>query len=119
MIEEEIQVAGRDTAKQAKSFAPVAQSALKTSIRAQSKGKTSVVGTDVQYAPYVEFGTGRMVNVPSELQEYAMQFKGAGIRQVNTRSQPYLYPAFFINRERLKDRTKKKIEDIFRQNSRR
>ena len=118
MLEDEIKVAGRDTAKAAKSFAPVKHSNLKNSIRARNKDKTSIVGTDVQYAPFVEFGTGNKVNVPSELSEYAMQFKGAGIRDVNIRSQPYLFPAFFINRKRLSDRTDKRMANIFRKNSR-
>ena len=118
MLEDEIKVTGRDTAKAAKSFVPVNHNRLKPSIRARNKDKTSIVGTDVQYAPYVEFGTGNKVNVPSELSEYAMQFKGAGIRDVNTRSQPYLFPAFFINRKRLNDRTDKRMANIFRKNSR-
>src|SRR5688572_5665052 len=35
------------------------------------------------YSPYVEFGTGAYVDVPAGLEEYAMQFKGKGIREVN------------------------------------
>lgn len=48
----------------------------------------------MEYAPFVEFGTGSRVSVPSELTGYAMQFKGAGIRQVNVPAQPFLYPAW-------------------------
>src|SRR4051812_24168348 len=32
------------------------------------------------YAAYVEFGTGGMVNVPQGLEQYAMTFKGKGIK---------------------------------------
>ena len=34
--------------------------------------------SNVYYAPFVEFGTGAKVNVPAELNEYALQFKGKG-----------------------------------------
>jgi len=119
MLVREIAVAGRDTARAAKSFVPVQHSNLKNSITTNIKGMTAIVGTRVQYAPYVEFGTGFLVNVPSELKDYAMQFKGKGLRQVNTGSRPYLYPAFFINREKLVKRLDKKTEEIFRKNSKR
>lgn len=51
-----------------------------------------------KYAAYMEFGTGGLVEVPAELQDVAIKFKGKGIRQVNLRPQPYLYPAFVKGR---------------------
>ena len=48
----------------------------------------------VKYAPYVEFGTGGLVNVPKDWGTYPMRFKGRGIKQVNIRPQPYLLPAW-------------------------
>lgn len=52
------------------------------------------VGSNVEYAPYVEFGTGAMVDVPEGLESYALQFKGKGIKQVNLPARPHLYPAY-------------------------
>ena len=49
------------------------------------------VGTNVRYAPYVEFGTGTLVNVPAGLESYAIQFKGKGVRQVNLPARPFLF----------------------------
>lgn len=46
------------------------------------------------YAPYMEFGTGGLVDVPEALQDIAIQFKGAGVKQINIRPRPYLYPSF-------------------------
>lgn len=46
------------------------------------------------YAAYVEFGTGTLVDVPAGLEEYAMQYKGKGIKQVNLPARPFLFPAF-------------------------
>jgi len=122
MLEAEIAAAARRTAQNAKSFVPgfvpVAQSGLKTSIRTMIKGKTGEIIVGAGYGAYVEFGTGSRVNVPGELKEYAMQFKGAGIRDVNTRAQPYLYPAFFTQRDRLNKIVDDQMEKIFKRHSR-
>ena len=45
------------------------------------------------YAAFVEFGTGRKVKVPKGLENYAMQFKGKGVREVNLPARPFLFPA--------------------------
>ena len=119
MVKDEIAVATRNTSRAAKSFAPVKHSRLKNSIRAKTKGLTGEIVASANYAPYVEFGTGMLVNVPGELTEYAMQFKGKGIRQVNTPPQPYLYPAFFINRKKLSKEVDRKMREIFSKHSRR
>jgi HK97 gp10 family phage protein len=50
-------------------------------------------GNRQNYAPYVEFGTGRLVSVPNELKELAIQFKGRGIKEVNLPARPFLWPA--------------------------
>jgi HK97 gp10 family phage protein len=47
------------------------------------------------YAPYVEFGTGGLVDVPAGLEDYAMQFKGKGIKKINMRARPYFFPSYF------------------------
>jgi HK97 gp10 family phage protein len=52
------------------------------------------VGSALKYAPYVEFGTGGLVNVPAGYETFAIQFKGKGIRKINLRARPYLIPAF-------------------------
>ena len=52
------------------------------------------VGSRLKYAPYVEFGTGGLVNVPAGYELFAMQFKGKGVRKINLRARPYLIPAF-------------------------
>ena len=52
------------------------------------------VGSALKYAPYVEFGTGGLVNVPIGFESFAIQFKGKGVRKINLRARPYLIPAF-------------------------
>ena len=55
--------------------------------------------TNVEYAAYVEFGTITKVEVPQELTEYAMQFKGKGIKtKGGMKARPYLYPALMAEK---------------------
>jgi len=60
-----------------------------------SKPLNKTIENNVEYAPYIEFGTGGLVSVPKGLEDIALQFKGAGIRKVNMRAQPFFYRAFF------------------------
>lgn len=64
------------------------------------------------YAPYVEFGTGRLVDVPEGLETYAAQFKGKGVRQVNIPARPYFFPAYVKYRQRIIDGIKKELDEI-------
>ncbi len=102
-----------DTAKgieeNAKAKAPVDLGKLKQSIKAiQLSDKTWKIEANATnlapYAAYIEFGTGGRVSVPAELKDVAIQFIGKGIKEVNMRPQPYLYPAFLQGkREYLED----------------
>lgn len=65
------------------------------------------VGTSKDYAPYVEFGTGKMVVVPAGLESYAMQFKGQGIKEVNLPARPFLFPAYEIEAPKFIERLNK------------
>ena len=115
-ITEAVLVATRQTSYGAKQNAPVDTSRLKNSIRPFNKGMTGEIVVGASYGPYQEYGTGTKVRVPSELSAYAMQFKGAGVRQVNLRPQPYLYPAFFLNRDRFMKDMDRRIDKIGNKN---
>lgn len=67
-------------------------------------------GVIAPYAAYVEFGTGGLVNVPNELKEQAWLFKGKGIKEVNLRARPYLYPALLRGRKEYVEKLKKVLE---------
>jgi HK97 gp10 family phage protein len=67
-------------------------------------------GVLAPYAPFVEFGTGGLVQVPDELKEIAIKFKGKGIRQVNLPARPYLYPALLRGRAQYLEKLKKILE---------
>ena len=53
----------------------------------------SVVYANADYAAYLEFGTGGLVDVPSGWEEVAIQFIGQGIKEVNLVARPHLIPA--------------------------
>jgi hypothetical protein len=82
---------------------------LRSSIFMQTMedGMSGVVWTDVPYAPYVEFGTGKMVEVPEGLEDFAWQFKGRGVREVNLKARPFLFPAWEISRMKFIENVKK------------
>lgn len=61
---------------------------------------------------YVEFGTGSEVDVPEGLEDYAMQFKGDGVRQVNLPAQPYLFPAWESYRPKYIEEIKEILSSI-------
>ena len=111
-VEQAVAVATRNTSAAAKSFVTVDKAGLKQSIRAVTKGKTGEVKVGASYGPYVEYGTGTKVIVPNELKEYAMQFKGKGIRQVNLSARPFLYPAYFIHRVKFIDDCKRRLNKL-------
>lgn len=79
---------------EATAMAPVDLGILKSSINGEVDGMNGIIGTPVKYAPFMEFGTGGLVDVPAGLEDYAMKFKGAGIKQVNLFPRPFLIPAF-------------------------
>ena len=93
----------------AKNRAPVDTGALRSSIRATrlSNGSamikaglsnvTNSKGHLINYAPFVEFGTGKKPNLAykildnSALTIYAGTFKGSGIRKSKKAAKPYLF----------------------------
>lgn len=96
----------------AKQLAPKRDGRLFNSIRDKELKRLKwVIFTNVKYAPYMEFGTGRKVDVPPELASLSIKFKGRGIKQVNIRPQPFLYPSFAKVRPRyIKDLDKALIK---------
>lgn len=100
-IQDEIQDWAKRTTEAAKRDVPKDTRALENSIRyVLGKDKLTWIVkaggiNGVNYAPYVEFGTGALVdkNFLQEfgLVQYAQQFKGKGIREVNLPARSYLY----------------------------
>ena len=93
-LSNEVGTWGLTTQRLAKERVPRDTGDLMKSIKAQREGDQAVVEAGMKYAPYVEFGTGREVDL-SELKElgipesYADKFRGK--REVNLPARPYLY----------------------------
>jgi len=87
---------------------------LGQSIKAVEQDKThwkiEAGGTVAPYAAYVEFGTGGLVQVPNELKKQAWLFKGKGIKEVNLRARPYLYPSLLRGRKEYLEKLQKTLE---------
>lgn len=100
-VEDEIKDWAKRTEAAAIRDVPVDTGQLRSTIRSVvgANGITWIVKAggikDVDYAPYVEFGTGALVD-QSFLQQYglvsyAQQFKGKGERLVNLPARTFLY----------------------------
>lgn len=70
------------------------------------------VTAPISYTPYQEFGTGALVfsgyALPAEIIQYAAQFKGRGIRQVNIAPRKF----FFIHLPQVEKFMNEKITNI-------
>jgi HK97 gp10 family phage protein len=113
-IEGVTELVARNIEKNAKNYAPANFGKLGQSIQAIKDNalnwKIEAGGVIAPYAPFVEFGTGGLVNVPNELKDQAIKFKGKGIKQVNLRARPYLYPALLQGRTEYLEKLKKVLE---------
>ena len=113
-IEGVTELVARNIEKNAKNYAPANFGKLGQSIQAIKdtplNWKVEAGGVIAPYAPFVEFGTGGLVDVPNGLKDQAIKFKGKGIKQVNLRPRPYLYPALLQGRTEYLDKLKKVLD---------
>jgi HK97 gp10 family phage protein len=90
---------------------------LRKSISAETNKTTKsvVIQALAHYAPYVEFGTGGMVDLTDMTQlgipeSYAAQFKGKGIREVNLPARPFFFSSARIGFKNLLNRLNGEIQ---------
>lgn len=74
---------------------------------------TGAVGTNLEYAPYVEFGTGIFSSLGNGRQDRwsYKDAKGEWHTTIGQQPQPYLHPALDGNRDEVKKLIQKKIEE--------
>ncbi len=106
---------GFDIVKLAKRSAPVDKGSLKQSIGLQKSGKSITVFANAHYAPYVEFGTGGMVDLNDMTklgipESYAQQFKGKGLRDVNLPARPFFFSSARVGFKNLLNRLNGEIK---------
>jgi len=110
---------GLEIVATAKRNVKVDKGALKQSIKAQRSGKKINIVAGANYAPYVEFGTGGMVDLTDMIElgippSYAAQFKGKGIREVNLPARPFFFNAARIGFRNLLVRLNKEIKNAIK-----
>ena len=59
--------------------APADKGFLRNSAYSEIEGLEGVVGFKAEYAPFMEFGTGVLVNVPAEWSQYAKTFQNQNL----------------------------------------
>lgn len=90
--------------RSAKQKAPKGNGDLRRSIQSKVEGNEGIVFTPLEYAPYVEFGTGLFAenggrtDVPWSYQDD----KGEWHSTSGMKPQPFMRPALYENREQIK-----------------
>jgi HK97 gp10 family phage protein len=78
-LKDEVNASALKIQSNAKKLAPVNLGSLRNSIylkeTSDNKKFVYTVGTNVKYAPYIEFGTGGKVTIPPGYSDFASQFK--------------------------------------------
>lgn len=110
LLEDEIFATNEDVANKARGRVPVDTGFLKNSIITQQTDKGAETIAAVNYAAYIEFGTGGLVDVPSGLSDYAMNFKGKGVKQVNIPPRPFLFNSWREETTKMLQRLKNAIK---------
>ena len=108
-VQEEIEDFGRRVVLKAKTRVAKDTGGLGQAIISIPYPNGVTIEANKNYAAFVEFGTGALVNVPAGLEDYAIQFKGKGIKQVNLPARPFLFNSFFEEKQSLLDNIKKAI----------
>ena len=103
--------------REAKQKAPVGSGELRRSIESKVMGNEGEVGTNLFYAPYVEFGTGIFSSQGDGRKDVPWFYKdvqGKWHSTCGSHPHPYLIPAYEENRDKIKqiiaDYIKKELE---------
>lgn len=95
-VEKALEIIGMTAERYAKELAPVDTGRLRNSIshEVDTDSKTVFVGTNVEYAPYIEFGTGKFAESGGRPTAWRYQDDKGNWHTTNgMRPQPYLRPA--------------------------
>lgn len=101
----------------AKTRAPVDTGNLRNSITHEVDDNEGVVGTNVEYAPYVEFGTGLFSSQGDGRQDVPWRYQDANGQWHTTSGQnpqPFLEPALKNNQQKIQDIFKNAIKEALK-----
>lgn len=107
--------AGKLIQQTAKNICPVDTGQLRNSIEVTSVEDKVEIGTNVEYAPYVEYGTGYLgdSSVPHTKKE-SWVYRGADGNFYTSHGQspqPFLYPAFNAHITTIKTKVKESLQN--------
>ena len=106
--------AGLLVEREARLRCPVDTGALRSSITSEVNGNTATIGTNLEYAPYVEFGTGLFAVNGDGRQDVPWVYRdelGNYHATSGMHPQPYLLPALDDNRDAIKNIFDKAIKE--------
>lgn len=92
---------------------PVNKGLLKASAFVQKIDGGYTIGFSAAHAPFLEFGTGALVEVPSGYEKFAMEFFVSG--NGHGRPQPFLFPAFLPRRESIVEELEAALKNFVKQ----
>ena len=111
----------------AKRLCPVDTGRLRASIHTRKESwNTVIVGTDVEYAPYVEYGTPPHMPPVEALKSWASRHKmgekaawalAKKIEKLGTQPQPFMRPALRANKQKIEDLLAREVERIVKKYS--
>ena len=115
-INNSVKAAALNVETKAKMDCPVDMGILRSSINTRpikdDEGYGYEVFTPLEYAPYVEFGTGTRVSIPTGYEEYAEQFWSRNTEWAGMNAQPYLIPNFEMEKANLMANLKKIVTNV-------
>ena len=108
----------QNISNQAKLRAPVDLGQLRQSVgfdQASLKVNTAFVFANAPCAPYINWGTGGLVEVEPMFTELAIQFKGAGVKQINIPATGFLTTPYIQESTQYPKRLEAAIDKLTKQ----
>lgn len=82
---------------------------LRNSITHHVEGEVLKLGSNVEYAPYVELGTGPHFTPPPEWEKFTTE-RGSGVGRAYVKPRPYIRPAIEDHRDEYKTIAERELQ---------